>query len=531
MTYTPEGYIYLCECPLENDYKNQLTFTSYEAQESYFNSIVKKSYSDYTYIKKDNMIKVNSTIDEIINCNYLFYKNNSISDKIYYCFITRMEYINTDVTAIYFETDSFQTYWANIQYNPCFIERHHTNNDTTGINLVPEGLETGEYYCNSHVKSDTLDNYNKNMSYIVASTSLPITGEAKETVAPTGIYNGIYTGLTYYRYDSSDPIDLLLEIFANSGKTSAINGIFMAPQWLAPLSGGQFRDVAHSNSPQTFDIQISKQTTLNGYTPKNNKLKCYPYNFLVVSNNIGQNVILHYEKFSTNTANFVIRGVLNPGCSINITPKNYNGNTFSDDNAIGLGKYPICNFQNDMYTNWLTQNSINILGNRITTDDINIGTNVLNTALATITSMSNNNVTGTLSSIGNGFNRVSNSLIEQKQHNMITPTLVGNLNNADVNYASGNNNFHFYKMSVRYEFAKIIDDYFSMYGYKINEIGIPNITGRENWNYVKTINCNFDGDGIPQTDMETIRKMFDNGVTFWHNPSTMYNYNNSNNIV
>ena len=211
--------------------------------------------------------------------------------------------------------------------------------------------------------------------------------------------------------------------------------------------------------------------------------------------------------------------------------KNYNGNTFSDDNAIGLGKYPICNFQNDMYTNWLTQNSINILGNRITTDDINIGTNVLNTALATITSMSNNNVTGTLSSIGNGFNRVSNSLIEQKQHNMIAPTLVGNLNNADVNYASGNNNFHFYKMSVRYEFAKIIDDYFSMYGYKINEIGIPNITGRENWNYVKTINCNFDGDGIPQTDMETIRKMFDNGVTFWHNPSTMYNYNNSNNIV
>ena len=170
----------------------------------------------------------------------------------------------------------------------------------------------------------------------------------------------------------------------------------MAPQWLAPLSGGTYRDVAHSNSPKTFDIQIAKQTTLNGYTPKNNKLKCYPYNFLVVSNNIGQSVILHYEKFSTYTANFVIRGVLNPGCSINITPKNYNGDTFSDDNAIGLGKYPICNFQNDMYTNWLTQNSINILGNRITTDDINIGTNVLNTALATITSMSNNNVTGTL---------------------------------------------------------------------------------------------------------------------------------------
>ena len=68
------------------------------------------------------------------------------------------------------------------------------------------------------------------------------------------------------------------------------------------------------------------------------------------------------------------------------------------------------------------------------------------------------------------------------------------------------------------------------FGYKIARVKIPNVTGRQNWNYVKTIDCNFSGN-IPQTDLDIIKNMFNNGVTFWHNPATMYNYNNTNNIV
>ena len=32
----PEGMIYLCKTPLENDYKNQLTFTDSTSQANYF---------------------------------------------------------------------------------------------------------------------------------------------------------------------------------------------------------------------------------------------------------------------------------------------------------------------------------------------------------------------------------------------------------------------------------------------------------------------------------------------------------------
>ena len=91
----------------------------------------------------------------------------------------------------------------------------------------------------------------------------------------------------------------------------------------------------------------------------------------------------------------------------------------------------------------------------------------------------------------------------------------------------GRNGFSFYKMSIKQEYAKIIDDFFSMYGYKVNEVKIPNVTGRQNWNYVKTIDCNLLGD-IPQEDMQTIKNMFDNGITLWHNKDTFLDYSQNN---
>ena len=69
-----------------------------------------------------------------------------------------------------------------------------------------------------------------------------------------------------------------------------------------------------------------------------------------------------------------------------------------------------------------------------------------------------------------------------------------------------------------------------MFGYKINNVKVPNITGRRNWNYVKTIDCNVDGD-IPQTDLNIIKTMFNNGVTLWHNPNNIYNYSLDNSII
>lgn len=531
MAISPSTDLRIIKCPLEIDEKNQITFANKTAQETYFLSLPYIEIDNISYQRKDSTIRFPGHIDSIMEYTYCMYKNDNYSNKWFYAFITKMEYINDNMTLITIKTDTYQTWAFDLAWKQCFVEREHVNNDSVGANTIPENLETGEYICNDHIKDQTMSSYTSNLKFILASTTEPNAAAPQESVSPSSVYNGIYTGLSYYRFDSASAIDQILNAMASAGKTDSINGIFMAPEWLAPFkSGSAWNEVAQSNTPATFDITISKQTTLNGYSPKNNKLKCFPYNYLLASNNIGQNTILHYEKFSGSSATFTVKGVLNPGCSINLTPTNYNGNVSADNDAIQLGKIPICNYQNDMYTNWLTQNSINILGNTVTTDDLNIASNAIGAGVGTITNLAVGNFAGAGMSIAGGFTGISNALIQQKQHNMISPTVSGQLNSADVNCASGNNTFHFYKMTIKQEYARIIDNFFSAYGYRVNSYKLPNLTGRTYWNYIKTIGCNITAD-IPQEDLQEIKDMFDNGITLWHDTSKFLDYSQNNTIV
>ena len=119
-----------------------------------------------------------------------------------------MEYVNENCTRVYIETDVWQTYQFDIEFKRCFVEREHVNDDTVGLHTLPENVELGEYICNQHTKDTTMDSYATDLCYIMASTSEPVTGEAKDTVAGSSIYNGIYTGLAYYYFDTLMHLDM-----------------------------------------------------------------------------------------------------------------------------------------------------------------------------------------------------------------------------------------------------------------------------------------------------------------------------------
>lgn len=125
---------------------------------------------------------------------------------------------------------------------------------------------------------------------------------------------------------------------------------------------------------------------------------------------------------------------------------------------------------------------------------------------------------------------IAQTLGEIYKESLTPPQAEGNINAGDVTSSCNRNVFYFEVKSIKKEMAKIIDDYFSMYGYKTNEVKIPNITGRRNWNYVKTINCNLEGN-IPQMDLQKIKQMFNEGVTLWHNSSTFLDYTQTNDIL
>ena len=114
----------------------------------------------------------------------------------------------------------------------------------------------------------------------------------------------------------------------------------------------------------------------------------------------------------------------------------------------------------------------------------------------------------------------------------LLPNVEQGQNTGDVLYSTENNNFRFYKMRCNVESWKIIDDYFTRYGYKILRVKIPEINSRTYWNYVEIGNGETLAVGdIPQADLDIINKVAQRGFTIWHNHANIGNYNLTNSIV
>lgn len=297
MTITPQGEIHLCKTPLENDYKNQLTFANLTAQLNYFNSsgVKIRSYDNYTYIKKDGVIKVGENIDNIIECNYLFYQNTGFTTKWYFCFITNMEYINENCTAITFETDVFQTWQFQIVYKPSFIEREHVNDDTIGLHTIPENLETGEYI-DQVVSSSDIIQWRGFLATqrVVLAVSEPIwtlpSGDKK--------YNGVYSGLYYITFPTYNDCTKYIDYLQRNQTQDIIYSAFLVPEklvhdtdWFTP-QGESFECgwVPYTeNAVEIKALSITNNKVLDvDYVPRNNKLLCFPYRYLLITNNAGR---------------------------------------------------------------------------------------------------------------------------------------------------------------------------------------------------------------------------------------------------
>lgn len=533
---TPQTELRLLKCPIESDNRNQMTFSSKQTQYNYFNSLPKMEVDNFTYQRKDSVIRFPAHIDSIIDYNYVMYQNEAYTNKWFYAFITNMEYVNDNMTYITIKTDVYQTWQFDIQWKRSFVEREHVNDDTIGKNTKPENLETGEYIINSVDTDSMLDNID-DLVYIM-STTVDLADRFKDVMGQCrgGIYNGVLTGTQYSRFENGtvgrDHIYGVLNLIAGRGQLDGVVGLFMCPYWLAPFDNNVDNPYAvqESTTPHLHTVTFNKNYGLDGYTPKNNKLYTYPYSYLSVTNGGGDAQLYRYEFFSTSNCNFTVAGVLCPGGSIRLNPKNYNGRTENNQEILSLGKFPICSYNVDMYTNWLSQNSINIGGKYVSTDQL-AGLRAINNAVfGTFGKLAGGDILGAGQSSINGFVDVSEALIQKKQHELITNAIKGDVNNGDVSTAVGNVCFKFYHMSVRTEYARAIDQYFSMYGYSINEVKIPNITGRTNWNFVKTIGANIQGD-IPENDINEIKSIFNNGVTLWHNPSSYLDYSQNNAIA
>lgn len=228
MAITPNTVVHFLNVPLENNYKNQIDFTDRASQTAYMISkkIENLTFENLTYQRKDNVIRVPAHIDTLWQANYVMYQNSDYTNRWFYAFITKMEYINDGRTDVYIETDVWQTWFDKITLKESFVEREHVEDDTPGLHTIPELLETGDYICNSNL------DHNFGDMYIIVGTT-----RTYETKEKGGLYGGCYSGIHYLSWPVSEykSVNNFLNYMDENGHADAIHCVFMAPDFLVVL--------------------------------------------------------------------------------------------------------------------------------------------------------------------------------------------------------------------------------------------------------------------------------------------------------
>lgn len=540
----------LTNVPLDASYTNTLYFAGTSTQYNYFTSKIKYSFGENSYQRVGiNAIRLQIPVDALYDCNYLMFNNTSYSGKWFYAFITDVEYVNNAVSIIYYKIDVMQTWLPGTDYETgmWFVVREHSVNDTLFENTQPENLELG-----TNVVANGFEELDLSDLDVCMLTSMNADGDLPEA------HNENNTIISLHRYlgDIDYGIRAVNSII-DAGYEDGIIAMYMFPAKLYPANvtanGANYYMEQFTFSPNL--------TSLDGYTPKNKKLFTHPYNYLSVSNNLGETADYKYENFNHNLGYyaFMMMGAYLTNPIVLLYPRNHRNITEDYDNGITMSNFPTCAISGDAFKAWWAQNKGSIISGTITSavsslftgsfsftghrNDSEYGGQAYNEGIYPNRGGSISQYGGANQSInvGRGYNfgvnpvgailsvasSVGNTLGKKRDLENTPPKVHGQVHCDSLNAGSKRYKFTFYKYSIKAEYAKIIDDYFSMYGYATNKVKSPNISSRPYWNYVQTANAYVTGD-LPQDYANEIAAIFNKGITFWKDASYVGRYNLDN---
>lgn len=531
----PQSTIYVCSVPLNSRYEHTIYFADRTAQHNYFAGKVVATFPAYSFIRKSWDLNVAATMEDAAAWSYLFFKN-SANGRTYYYFIDNIEYINDGTVRLKLQIDVIQTYLFgdDVELLPCFVERQHVTNDERGAHTIDEALETGDLIDNECVDLGGIETL---CILALASINPNYTETATPVPALSGMYNKVYSGLKVWAIDSADwgawgaKLEALQAKYGGDG----IIAMWMYPKNLVTLGGeNEWGDdvlckIVDSASVNGWNVGAPnfQDNTLNGYPPKNNKLLCYPYNMLYVSNNNGDSCVFKYERFKDAQPSFTVYGAVSPDAPVLLAPNNYNGVDKNFDHAFALGSFPSCAWDADVYKMWLAQNR-----NQMKLNSATSALSVVGGAVAAIGGLATGNIAaagaGGLAAIS-GAKQIASQIAQTKDMEIQPPQARGQFS-TNINLVTGKQTYTFYRKTISNENARILDNYFTMYGYKINRVQTPNIHARKSHTYVKTIGCHVKAN-LCNEDATKIEAIFDNGITFWTDGDRIGEYFDDNSTL
>lgn len=576
--------------PFTNDYKHSRWFDTKAAQTAYFQArtvVHAMQQANFQRDKDQTYIRVDASIDELRQVDYMMFQNASYNTKWFYAFVTRLQYVRKEVTYVHFQLDALQTWMFDFEIKPSFVVREHCplwNSDGSPvINTIDEGLDYGTEYDNVGTYHYTpIGGY----KWLVIVAKQPIHGDAAN-VKPTVI--GTPQPLSYYITPFKDnnttplvilssggdglPITSPTELLENIYKVeTAVNNIVSI--YVTDYTGIPFT-YASGASTQTDDVltyagdgEITNVSIGDGQTslytlyvgkalnfeplhatiyedkysaftkPTESKLLMYPYCQIVMDDFKGNRTVYKPEYINSQNLYINVKGSLGTSNKVSYNLPNYNhsnsdGQAEYTSNETALINTNPCDVP--VITDYL---AAYLQGNRNSIE--NQKASILwNGAFSAIGSIAGGVGGGLPGAAAAGINTVSgggNTVLQmqsieakQKDIDNMPPQIAKMGSNTAYDFGNNYNGVFFIKKQIKPEYQKILGDFFNMYGYKVNRVKTPNLHTRQNWNYVQTLDCNVSGN-FNSEDLGEIASIFDNGITLWHT-NDVGNYALTNEVI
>ena len=498
----------LTNVPLSTGYADTLYFSSVSAQTSYFSAKVKPNTSlgglgtfsftldDQNYVRSfNNSIKVNIPVDLLNDCNYVMFQNSSYTSKWFYAFITNRTMLSNATTELTLELDEIQTWFFDMTIQPGLVLREHSVSDELYTNLMPESFNITDY------RYTSVGKVSPQPDGVGMLSSKTLSGAEPAGTTIDGVFTNAYLTRWYLSTYTYAQIAEKINNYISDNGVDSIISVFL---YYAPIK---------------TDYVVYNPSDLDGYTPKNNKLRTYPYSFARVLSNDGVSHDFKFEESAnTSSIGFTVQYVSFPETALRLVADNYNGLNDEDTQMIYTGvPYPAIN--TPAYLNyWAT--SKNRFGLGVLKDTLSVLSGGIGAIAGDPTSAGK--IIGGVSGLADTLANVAD-LMNAPPLNVSSGSGMSFI----TKYQDGV--FNFYNCSIRYSAAKSVDDYFTRFGYATNTIKKPNISSRPAFNYVQTSNIHVTG-SAPADTKRVFEEALDRGMTFWKSTATFGDYSQNNGV-
>lgn len=585
---TPSATVTLYDVyDLTPDYVHTRWFDDNDARDTYFDGTKAVELTLAQHIRVDSgKVKLPWNIKDLHTYSYMSIQNvgevTGGDDHRYYCFVTDMEYVSDACTVIYFKVDVIQTYLHSINLWKAYVERCHNDTDNFGDNIIAEPFNPSDYFVMTEWKDDYLEDMYLVLGISSANDVVVEIGGGTFTFdcTPQKYNKDVFTSVHYFKFSlagiESDGLFLaLLKKMADENRIQEIVDMYICPKVCIPdytssnVSIATTESTTYEESPVIWYNGVNASSdpnynTLDGYEPKNKKMFTYPFNYLQVSNGEGDIKKYLFEYFNSEDnpnfrPKFQFEGSFIGEPSVNIYVKDYKRKTstirkstggtqtvhYNYDNCISLTGYPHCAFNADAYALYQGQNKTantlkaigaTIVGALVGFVTMGGGSLVVGSAMGAISGAASSSIAGGVgAAVGatvSGAKANINNIASQLQAYNSPDVTLGNQSGTNAPIEHGHKNFIFSRVCCNKQYAEVVDNYFTMFGYAQNKImDVKQYLQRKTRPYWKYIKCtNFTVHGAIENKYKTqIAQIFNSGITFWYNedvPIGAYNYTN-----